>query len=859
MLGGYMRLAAALVYAFLFATTALVGCGGDDSNYGTNLFDDPFSEKKSSSSTKYNFSSSSRNRSSSSVYNAYSSSSNYISNNEQLYSADTTVKKLADLPDSCSDYDRAYVQQNENLYRCMYGKWFQEVKKIPECNEDNEWATCFRNFLYVCQDGEWREMIEVEARVGFCTKEKQGKSATADNVSYICDSLSWKKQTITDVFGECKDSNAGDSIFYSGKSYVCRKGDWNVLSSEEKEYGICTKNRSGEVINENNRYYYICKDYAWISTTKPDDIFGKCNSSKTDSIFRISSSSYVCEGGTWRTATSTETSYGLCNAKRQDSVRTSGSYKYVCDKGTWRLATAEEYYGACTDSLKDIIYTYDSKTYACFNQKWNILPEPPVSSMSYCTKKNAGSMYRTTTTPRTYYHCNNYEWQKIDSLSYTYGICGKDSLGVRKIPHKDSLGYECKETSAGYSWTRLTINDYAACTEASQDSLLKGYVCDNGTWRLQTTLEKSIGLCTAKNNGERTKSGTSYYECASGSWKTITEAQYSLGECTTANDSAIAVYKKVQYLCANQKWITPSVENDTTSCPSAVAGWLVSHKNRIHQCASYNGTYAWRYVGDIAIQEGLCREKNQGKVALMDSTYYICKSNWWYKASLGELTNAIPCGKSFTYNHIKFTCSGDEWTPVYEMMKDTYNGQSYKTLQLGEQTWMVENLNRETADSWCYQNIGPNCNSYGRLYTWDAAQTACPTGWHLPDAYEYNDMLKAISSTAIRDIDYWQQDSYGSSNDFSLFKLRAAGIRFDNGNFEYERRMTGLWYKDASTTNADTAYGYINVVSSTIPEEHYSYSRYHYFEMKGNSVVTGSPQGYRFTKGTGLSVRCVKD
>ena len=98
MLGGYMRLAAALVYAFLFATTALVGCGGDDSNYGTNLFDDPFSEKKSSSSTKYNFSSSSRNRSSSSVYNAYSSSSNYISNNEQLYSADTTVKKLADIP-----------------------------------------------------------------------------------------------------------------------------------------------------------------------------------------------------------------------------------------------------------------------------------------------------------------------------------------------------------------------------------------------------------------------------------------------------------------------------------------------------------------------------------------------------------------------------------------------------------------------------------------------------------------------------------------------------------------------------------------------------------------------------------------
>ena len=856
-----MRLAAALVYAFLFVTTALVGCGGDDSNYGTNLFDDPFSEKKSSSSTKYNFSSSSRNRSSSSVDNAYSSSSNYFSNNEQLYSADTTVKKLSDLPDSCSDYDRAYVQQNENLYRCMYGKWFQEVKKIPECNEDNEWTTCFRNFLYVCQDGEWREMIEVEARVGFCTKEKQGKSATADNVSYICDSLSWKKQTITDVFGECKDSNAGDSIFYSGKSYVCRKGDWNVLSSEEKEYGICTKNRSGEVINENNRYYYICKDYAWVSTTKPDDIFGKCNSSKTDSIFRISSSSYVCEGGTWRTATSTETSYGLCNAKRQDSVRTSGSYKYVCDKGTWRLATAEEYYGACTDSLKDIIYTYDSKTYACFNQKWNVLPEPPVSSMSYCTKKNAGSMYRTTTTPRTYYHCNNYEWQKIDSLSYTYGICGKDSLGVRKIPHKDSLGYECKETSAGYSWTRLTINDYATCTEASQDSLLKGYVCDNGTWRLQTTLEKNIGLCTAKNNGERTKSGTSYYECASGSWKTITEAQYSLGECTTENDSTIAVYKNVQYLCANQKWATPTAVTDS-ACTSAQVGTFASYKNKIHQCQYVpNFKYYWIYVGDIAIQEGLCNAEREGKLINMDGSYYICKSNWWEWASLEEIMEGTPCGTSFTYNRVKYTCSGDKWAPVYNTVKDARDGRTYKTIQLGKQTWMAENLDYQTTDSWCYQNIDRNCETYGRLYTWNAAKRACPTGWHLPDAYEYRDMQISLNYTEIRELDYWQQDPYRSDNPntISLFKLRGTGIRTDNGTFDYDRRMAGLWYKDSSLTSADTAYAFIKYVASTIPSEYYSSSNIHHFEMVGNGVVSGSPYGYRFSKGNGLNVRCVKD
>ena len=86
-----------------------------------------------------------------------------------------------------------------------------------------------------------------------------------------------------------------------------------------------------------------------------------------------------------------------------------------------------------------------------------------------------------------------------------------------------------------------------------------------------------------------------------------------------------------------------------------------------------------------------------------------------------------------------------------------------------------------------------------------------------------------------------------------------AGIRLDNGTFDYERRLAGLWYKDSSLTNADTAYGYIDVVSTAVPYEYYSSSYFHYFEISGNTVVSGSPTGYRFTKGTAINVRCVKD
>ena len=851
-----------------FACTALIlgicvisSCSGYGSEYTdekshSNWYDDD------DSSSSYGKSSSSSNKYSSSSY-YYSSYDMVVPSSSSYIDTTTTVKTVADL-DSCTDGEKRTVLKDSSVYRCVYSVWFKEIKAIPECTEKNESETFYKNAPYICMNGNWRELSEIEAKLGVCTNALAGTTKTTDNKYYKCDSTLWRVMTLSDVTGECTSEKNGKTASYGDTSYVCRGTSWQKMTEIELDSGVCSKDRFGDILRVKPRSsyydttYYVCNNYAWTTTTDPADIIGACDSSKADTIYKVAGYSYVCDNKAWRKTTSVENSYGLCNSKNQGALRSS----YICDKGEWRTPTAEEYYGACTDSLKDVLYTYNSKTYACFNLKWNELPEPPVSSMSLCTKKNDGSMYRTTTTPRAYYLCNNYEWQKIDSLSYTYGMCSKDSLGVRKIPHKDSLGYECKETAAGYSWTRLTINDYAACTAATQDSLLKGYVCDNGSWRLQTALEKSIGLCTTKNNGERKKSGTSYYECASGSWKAITEAQYSLGECTTENDSAIAVYKNVQYLCANQKWATPTAVTDS-ACTSAQNGTLASYKNKIHKCQYVpNFKYYWIYVGDIAIQEGLCNPEREGKLVNLDGSRYICKSNWWDLASLSEVMQGTPCGESFTYNHIKYTCSGDEWTPVYNTLKDTRDGQTYKTLQLGEQTWMVENLNYQTTNSWCYQNIDRNCDTYGRLYTWNDAQKACPTGWHLPDAYEYRDVLDVLRySTEFRELDYWQQNPYGSDNTerISLFKLRGTGIRTDNGTFDYDRRMAGLWYKDSSLTNADTAYAHIAYVVSTIPAVYYSSSNIHHFEISGNTVVSGSPQGYRFTKGTGLNVRCVKD
>ena len=163
---------------------------------------------------------------------------------------------------------------------------------------------------------------------------------------------------------------------------------------------------------------------------------------------------------------------------------------------------------------------------------------------------------------------------------------------------------------------------------------------------------------------------------------------------------------------------------------------------------------------------------------------------------------AVPC-KTETEDNCK-----------YGTLVDERDGQTYRTVIIGEQEWMAENLNyaylQPTAtldsSSWCYDNDPENCETFGRLYLWSAAMDSaalfsedgkgcgfaksttsgveivykicmndsvrgvCPEGWHLPSEDDIFILEDAVSDSSLsfKSTSGWDEgcngiDAYGMS------------------------------------------------------------------------------------------------
>lgn len=78
------------------------------------------------------------------------------------------------------------------------------------------------------------------------------------------------------------------------------------------------------------------------------------------------------------------------------------------------------------------------------------------------------------------------------------------------------------------------------------------------------------------------------------------------------------------------------------------------------------------------------------------------------------------------------------------VLTDPRDGRQYAIVQIGTQWWMAENLNFGGDRKTCYDHDPEHCETYGGLYSWEAAQEVCPQGWHLPSREEWTQLAEFL-------------------------------------------------------------------------------------------------------------------
>lgn len=182
-----------------------------------------------------------------------------------------------------------------------------------------------------------------------------------------------------------------------------------------------------------------------------------------------------------------------------------------------------------------------------------------------------------------------------------------------------------------------------------------------------------------------------------------------------------------------------------------------------------------------------------------------------------------------------------------QTVKDV-DGNVYKTVKIGDQTWMAENLRvTKTPDgtaivSWAPQDLESAVAEYGRMYDWETANKVCPAGWHLPSDEEWQKMIDFLGGPMIAGgkikeagTAHWKAPNKGATNETGFTAL-PNGFRNKKGKYFNFKNNLAYWWS-STPMETDLAYGvYITYGEPII---------YRYY--------------FSFTRDMGFSVRCVKD
>lgn len=361
--------------------------------------------------------------------------------------------------------------------------------------------------------------------------------------------------------------------------------------------------------------------------------------------------------------------------------------------------------------------------------------------------------------------------------------------------------------------------------------------------------------------------------------------------------------------------------NDDEETRIAMADWIMSYSygtsgirqmlEDINEQVPDFEKYVSMFVGE-AYGLGECNDKKDADfVQLKKSSsanlgqYYVCEDGLWRIMYSTEklYENACTAKKSGTYmtpatSRYVYVCNGGRgsWStlPLYKSpkeaflnsevtygkIKDSRDGKEYKTVVIGSQTWMAENLNyfdttntNLVKNAWCYRDSVKNCDVAGRLYTWTAAMDLpatyqskratseikkqhrgiCPEGWHIPDSTEWYTLANYVykvegASGMLKSSKGWEPySSVNMSKDPVGFSAIPTGAYYGIHADPYE---------DYSQTLFDDEGYFANFWTAT---EGYYIDQAVYAYLDYRKTAMGFYSSTYNDKDRGFSVRCVED
>lgn len=190
--------------------------------------------------------------------------------------------------------------------------------------------------------------------------------------------------------------------------------------------------------------------------------------------------------------------------------------------------------------------------------------------------------------------------------------------------------------------------------------------------------------------------------------------------------------------------------------------------------------------------------------------------------------------------------SATDWnqTIQYGTLCDARDSQAYRTVAIGNQTWMAQNLNYGNPEAIgdCYDGLQANCDVYGRIYTWPEAmgldsswnsiawgggdvkmRGICPEGAHVPSVAEWTDLITTVGKLSgvgaedksLKSTTGWNPNGSASGNGTDDFGFHAlpSGSRNELGYNSIGGQSA--WLSATESSNPSLAVEYFIFLSSS--------------------------------------------